>query len=279
MRFFRGKNILFFTLTAVILIIYSGCSELKTPTKPEITKTPGITRTPTITPTNPEGTDTPVITPTITFTPQDTTATSTVTITLSTPTFTATTTICAPSSISITAEAMKIIAYGTPQEVFIVMATDPSGNTLTNADVSISGPNGLICESPDGYATYTGASVYHYIEQAEYSVSVIYNSVNYSGSFTTENDHVISPDGSTISWDYPADVAMVMAYDPAFNMYTYGPPLTSPFDVDGTGLYTNGAGDYILYPVIEKLTPDFISGTDVYSTAISASAEMKTITK
>ncbi len=35
---FQGKNILFLTLSAGIFIIYSGCSELKTPANPESNK-------------------------------------------------------------------------------------------------------------------------------------------------------------------------------------------------------------------------------------------------
>jgi hypothetical protein len=165
-------------------------------------------------------------------------------------------------------------------ESFLLAATDGAGNTLSTACVGMWGPNGQIgLPGSAGTMSYSSTNIQHYVPDATYYVSVTHNSINYFGSFKTPNDVVIANDGSTIAWDFPASVAVIAFTDPVHNMYSYGPNLTSPFDVNATGLYNAGPGNYGISITIEKDEYGFIPVSGVQSIATTTQFIIKQITK
>jgi hypothetical protein len=168
-------------------------------------------------------------------------------------------------------------------EQYAVTAADSAGVTLTTAAVSLIGPAGIIgLPSANGVMTYsTLGSAPNYQFSAQYAVSVTYNAVNYYGTFTSNPDITIAADGSQVSWPYAADSAMIVLYTPyaCMTMQMYGPYLTSPFDVNATGIYAHCAGDYQIAPVITDTAPITFGQTGVTGTAVMQILKMAVITK
>ncbi len=169
-------------------------------------------------------------------------------------------------------------------EQFAVYAADGQGATLTAASVTLTGPTGSISvtTTTSNIFTYSAMSTADYVPGGSYTVTVNHNSTNYSGTFTLPGNMTIAADGSTVTWPYTATAAIISVTTPApaMVMHTYGPSLTSPYNLTATGVYSAGSGSYNISAIMTKATVFSVTGgTSTAGLVTSQQASMTTVIK
>jgi hypothetical protein len=139
-----------------------------------------------------------------------------------------------------------------------------AGVTVTTATVTVNGPNGLknlVYNGTSGYYEFSSGSAADYQSGQKYTISVTDGLNVYSQDFYAMADGTIPADGSSASWATPATgvtIALISVIDPSFTPHLYGPGVTSPFDINGTGVYSNGTGSYFpTCTLMQTISPAF----------------------
>lgn len=150
--------------------------------------------------------------------------------------------------------------HGLQMEQFVVVVMDGAGATLNTASITMTGPTGVIgLPNSQGSLNYSSFSVVDCPNGAQFYVSVTYNAVNYTGTFTFPGAINIAADGSSVSWPYTATYVMLDLNGPSGTSKNYGPTvITSPFNVASTGIFSDGSGTYDI--MVETILLDMNSG-------------------
>lgn len=253
----KSKMSLYLSLVVFTVVFAAGCSTRRGPALPDLDS---VEMTATYIATQAMGTaiNTPVVA----------TATNTQVI-ISTPTFTATVGTGGAEQISVVISNQ--IIPGIQQVGYMVAVCDALGVTITNAAVSVNGPAGvkaLPYNSAGGIYAYITTDPNDFQYGQNYTITVSANAHIYTHSLTLPANVVIAPDGSTVTWATggAGEIApLITVMDPAYSQYTYGPAISSPFDLVGTGVFTAGAGMYNVTSHITRIETQSFAGSNTTS--------------
>jgi len=174
-------------------------------------------------------------------------------------------------------------SYGTsPMSAIVYMAQiEENSNPVTQATVTVTGPQGTVIlnNANNGQFTYISMNSNDYQPNKQYTMTVIYQNYSYKASGTAPGNITVASDGSTASWQYEGDFDFIQIIDPNSGSHTYGPDLTSPFDINNTGVYNNGTGDYNLNVCVIKYILNTFPVSNSESSLFLADIYMGTINK
>lgn len=203
--------------------------------------------------------NTSTITPTITVTTITTaTLTSTITpLTTATPTATITITATITDGVNIVVSMQMMDNNGIMgTEQFVIHAIDNAGATLNVSSVTLAGPTGPLAGTiTDSVYTFTAPVTTDYVPSGSYTVTVGYNAVNYTGTFSLPGNMAIAADGSTVTWPGSATIALITVIKPNMTSSMFGPAISSPVDLNTLGVYSLGAGTYTITSAVTFITP------------------------
>jgi len=176
------------------------------------------------------------------------------------------------------------ISFG--QVVYMVMLFDSSFNPVSGATVTVSGPAGVTALSDNLSAgSYSaqfigdgGADWFQFNQQ--YTVSVSAGGSLYTANMNAPGNITVAGDGSTVSWLYEGNQdAVTVTYTGTSEQVMLGPDQDSPADLNATGIYNNGAGDYFIQANIIKVGIAAFSGAGAGSALTMTHQYNATITK
>jgi len=172
------------------------------------------------------------------------------------------------------------------QVVYGVMLFDAAYNPVLGAVVTVSGPGGVTTLA-DAYSTGSYMGQFIGDEGADwfqfgqsYTVSVSTGGGTYTAGMSAPGSVSVAGDGSTVSWQYEGnqDTVMVM-HTVSSEQVTLMPDQNSPVNLNATGIYNNGAGDYNIQANIVKVGVSAFSGASAGSALTMTNQYIATRTK
>lgn len=166
-------------------------------------------------------------------------------------------------------------------EIFAVVLMNGEGVTVTASTITLTGPTGVI-----GLQNSTGGIMYYsddvhdkYIHGGLYSVSFTVEGSTYTGTIIPPGELVIAADGSSVSWPFSSAMTSISVRNPDWNSQSYGPFINSPFDVNATGIYSYGAGEYSIYASVTKMEDGFMPYPRIGSTYVCSETKWVDVIK
>jgi len=189
-----------------------------------------------------------------------------------------------------TSDITKDIIAGVLTNLNIVGSTSASyqvgvysalGVTVTTAAVTVTGPNGiktLVFNGTSGYYEYSSVYPADFQYGHKYTISVTDGAKTYAQDIAAPSDVTIPSDGSTLSWINASPgtaVNMIIVTTSAPVVLTYGPGISSPYNLVAAGAYVAGSGVYNVSAVITTTQIPAFGGSNPLSNV--SVADTKTV--
>jgi len=167
----------------------------------------------------------------------------------------------------------------------VILRTVSPNAALLGADVTVSGPGGTFTLN-DAYSmgqysyafggTNTPANYYQF--NKSYTVTVTENGQTFTQAGNAVGDVTVAADGSSASWLYTGNMNQVNIGGPS-SQVQIGPPVSSPVNITGSGVYNQGTGTYTIMVTVIQETIGAFSGSSSGSTFLIEDIQSATVNK